>query len=218
MESGLQRPGWYQGQQRSVEIIDGQQRVHTLTLVYAVLQQQLCIVARAAPEPLRQQALDAAGRIQQRFADHGSKSGCLLTSDDMRRLDFEPDDAVLQAKMVSSPDGATAWHVRNLIHTNDWFKCQPELKRTIAAVGPATAKTAAAAAAAAATKWLLGFLRVLDTRVVWTCSLTLNQSLALGTFVGCNLPTNRVELDVADVTRVALASDITGQASCRCCA
>lgn len=183
---------WYLDSQREAEIIDGQQRITTVVLTYAALQYQLHLLEEADPE---QAAIgQAIADIQHRLCFEDGDSGFSLIlrrsfDEDSDRwslannVTFDPgkDDnitRVLRANSARAHGGVR--EPCNATHINRWLA-----EQALQQGGERTAGQL---------DWLLGFLHTLDTRVLWTTTLTPRQALALQTFVSYNMESTKVPL------------------------
>lgn len=214
----LQGERWYEDHERVVEVIDGQQRITTLVLIAAVVQHMLLDLSAKMTDshPAKQHALQAVSKIEQRFTfDVNGKRHILLQGGagglDGGMFNFDADgNRALAEVLAQKTQEGQGPHQANSIHTFVWLS---EKLRHLAGPPGASKKAKEAAAtlpdvAAKQAEWLLTFLDVLATRVVWTTTLTTSRRLALDTFLNVNLDSHSVPLSEADVIKVALVSDL----------
>lgn len=230
---------WYRGKpeggdRRDVEVVDGQQRLITVTLIYAVLQYQLhCNLEAYAGDDGDKMVKDTKDRINKlhnRFIykipnyDLGApvvvnenynddkltvyvsfpEAGDTVAS---AALKEDPLYGVLQVNNI--PQGSDRV-VANAIWINRWLfhHLSPDAG-TCETKASSSNQDSVRKAAKGNLIFLMNILDTMDKNVVWTTTLTTNSTLALRTFVDYNSTASKVPLGAADVIKVALISDIT---------
>lgn len=212
---------WYKGHGRDVEIVDGQQRITTLLLIYAALQHQIFERRDVGVPGGELDAQNAYENITNRLRYdniHGARrlgySVILERAFDAdgnrrfkfsERCDFEPDPkqrGVFREYLVA--DNLKGYRgikeVANAIVINRWL-----VERAEAAAHRLKKESSEGQREALA--WLLSFKNTLDERVLFTTTLTPYEDLALRTFVSYNVQSTKVALASLEVIKVALVSD-----------
>ena len=200
-----------------MELIDGQQRITTFLIIYAVLQLKLHKLYLPALEPpvgleptLSLKIRSAAETISQRFSykdpvssqkwvllGRASLRGSFMDTKLGRLFTFQEPDRVLHdlLRHAKNARNQTREH-SNAICINRWFD-------EMLASQELTNDNDRA-------RWLLEFLETMDERVHWTTTLTTNRQLALDTFLNYNRETMRVPLTSADIIKVIFVGNIGG--------
>lgn len=219
---------------RDVEIIDGQQRLVTMLILYAVLQYQLHRNVHAFnPSSPAEEAVveEAKKRIQQlhdRFTGaHGSEFRLLVTteaSDGNRSLITNysfPSRDVGESTLANDSlfdvlktnygtvHGRTR-EIANAIWINRWLFGYLDAAAGTCA-NDSVDGDGVRVAAGRNLKTLMNILDTIDNYVVWTTTLTTSGRLALRTFVDYNNSLSKVALSSPDVIKVAIIIGIQNQ-------
>ena len=172
---GMNVPDWTVGKARVVEIIDGQQRITTLLLTYAVLRhrlqqesQALGMAADGSQEDLHQATENAMLRIAKRlhFDDEGEAGTPLVlqrVSDGYalgrwKLSQLNVCDFYLDLQASNEPEQPL--EVRSMAYINSWLCTQ-------------------AAGADNTLQWLLDFKDILDNNIWWTTRLVPHRGRGL---------------------------------------
>ena len=222
------RADWTAGHEREVQIVDGQQRITTVLLIYAALHYQLyeqhqqCLLsakleeggARRALEQQAKQASDKMAKIAGRLRfEVGRAEGFRLVlergfADSWSLKTKVTIPAVLNIDGKPTSAGCCLWDImdqpaKQHDHREDKsFVCINVWlgdKVLRAARSPGRQPESAVGR-------LIALLETLDKHVVWTTTLTPHRSLALQTFVNYNLDSGRMSLAPLDVIKVAIIS------------
>ena len=224
-----------------MEVVDGQQRIVTVMLIYAVLRYRLTKIIK---EEQQKEIKNLSGaqlsevqvclnNLESRlfYKDSGIKNKLIVGWKDLRAQQgqntefISPESISFESlqylfsrppatagKANSDDEGPGKTWERNAREINTWFNKTFILRQN------STAQTVFETA-----KGLIAFADALDNNTVWTTSLTTHASLARQTFANCNNTGNRAELKLPDVLKVMFVSkiaddEVKGLESQRCAA
>lgn len=194
----LNSPEWYKDSQRQVEIVDGQQRITTFILLYAVIQYWLFRIRKDLSSEDWKDAEARAKNLAARFTVRSVGKPLLLGRDKQNvQVNSLLEDDMFQddcrfGKYLDKDEKIFEVEHENALDMSRWIsekiKEEKDHKDKL--------------------KWLIRLLDVLDNRVYWTTTLTTDAALALTTFVTHNSSASMVPLNQIDVIKVAIVSNI----------
>lgn len=192
---------WYKDCQRGVEVVDGQQRITTFILIYAVIQYWLFRIQKDLSSEERGPAEAKAESLAGRFTMNspGFNKPLVLCRDQENAQAYP----LLENQMFQND-----CRLGKYLDKDEETVFQPEHQNALQISRWISEKLKEEKNHSEKLKWLTKLLVALDTRVYWTTTMTTDAALALTTFVTHNSSASMVPLNQIDVIKVAIVSNI----------